>query len=615
MQWAPARWFAGAGIVAGVGLALASSGALAQGTPALSLSTGSGGRGQIVLIQAALSSGDGQISATNSDVFFPADALALSAGDCVLDPRLEGPPLMKQLVATVTADTPPGAPPGTRRLRVAVFAVDNTTAITDGVLFTCAFAILPGATLGEKPLPIQPTASNPQGSPVPIAGVSGSITVLDPSIDLAGGAGVPGSQVPITAALATRGSILAATANDIFFPDGVLDVAAADCTPDPRLAAPGVEKILDVSVTGDTPPGAPPGTRRLRVAVVSANSHAIPDGGLFTCVFSIAAGASAGPKALQNSPSATDPQGAQVIVAGASGVITVIEVPTSKPTLTFTRTATPTVTATITRTPTNTVAATATRTPSATVTSTVTRTPTRTITLTRTPTESPQPTFTATWTATDTPTHTPSITPTATTTRTPTTTFTLTATRTSTATATFTLTRTATETRTPTNTSPPTRTDTPTLTPILTRTPTATRTVTETPVPSETPTITPTRTVTPTRTATGTRTPTVTQTGTSTRIPTRTLTPTVTRTPSPTPALPCDGDCDGDRLLSVQDVARIATALLFCPPCDGGPGWASSCTAAPDGGCPAADLDGDGCLTAGELTRVLAAVRAGAGCP
>jgi hypothetical protein len=73
-------------------------------------------------------------------------------------------------------------------------------------------------------------------------------------------------------------------------------------------------------------------------------------------------------------------------------------------------------------------------------------------------------------------------------------------------------------------------------------------------------------------------------------------------TSSPTPGL-CGGDCDADGALTDQDARIVIGVFLHCPPCDNG-GVASSCAFA--GLCSAADFDGDGCLTAAELTRMLA---------
>jgi hypothetical protein len=134
----------------------------------------------------------------------------------------------------------------------------------------------------------------------------------------------------------------------------------------------------------------------------------------------------------------------------------------------------------------------------------------------------------------------------------------------------------------------------------VTLTPTGTRT------PTHAPTITLTYTPTATRTPTSTRTPT--RTVTSPPTPSFTRTATATRTPSRTgtPATPIPGDCTGDGQLTSQDLDRLLQIFDRCPTCSGGV-VAGGCAAVggADKQCFSADADGNGCITAGELTRVL----------
>jgi hypothetical protein len=118
-------------------------------------------------------------------------------------------------------------------------------------------------------------------------------------------------------------------------------------------------------------------------------------------------------------------------------------------------------------------------------------------------------------------------------------------------------------------------------------------------------------TPTPTKTVTaGGATPTRTPTRTSTAVaatPTRTATSngTATRTPTSVPAS-CFGDCNGNGVVDSADLAKIRSTMLRCGPCPGGvPGGVAAGCAAASGGCPAADYDSDGCLRAGDLTRVV----------
>jgi len=692
--------------LAGLGAVLVLFTGVAKATPLLSLSSASGGAGQSVAIGASLSSGNGTVAVTNSDIFFPLDSLDVVAANCAIDPRLTSGSLDKQILVGVTADTPNGAPPGTRRLRVATFSQHNSVAIPDGTLFTCSFSILPLATVGTKTLVIHSAASSPQGMGIAVADGWGSITVLNPSIDLQGSTVFQGADAIVTGTLTSRGRAVSATANDIFFPADVLDIVADDCALDPRLAVPGLEKTLLVDVSPDTPAGAPPGTRRLQLNVSSENMNAIPDGLLFSCTFHVAPDSPPGSKALLNQPQAIDDLGMAVPVTGASGFIEVLAIPTSTPTPSETPTRTPTSTFTVTRTFTLTPTVTATRTATATNTETVTRTPSRTWTSTRTITPTGTETLEPTATITDTPTRTATVTLTATETYTATITATITPSRTATLSPTRTSTRTFTPTTEPTETRAPTRTFTATPEPTLTRTFTPTPSVTLTRTETLTPTITSTRTHTATATLTNTRTPTPPITSTSTRVFTRTATftpeasatpggdtptptdtaaqgetetpsetptpaeaepsetptaedtptgettptagdtptvedtptaedtPTVedtvaptdtpdvaatsteapsTETPTAPPATPtdiiCGGDCDRDGVVTHADVDEIAKILAECAPCKRKDG-AIDC----DGTCTAADIDGDGCITAAEMTG--AVVRAASGnCP
>lgn len=133
--------------------------------------------------------------------------------------------------------------------------------------------------------------------------------------------------------------------------------------------------------------------------------------------------------------------------------------------------------------------------------------------------------------------------------------------------------------------------------------------------PAFTPTLTRTRTNTgtPTRTRTPTRTPTVTRTSTAPPTPTNSATggatPTRTRTP-------CPGDCNGTGSLDAADLARIVAIINLCGPCGESGAPAGGCQEVPgvDKQCPAADIDGNGCLTAAELTHFISRSWSG-GCP
>lgn len=83
--------------------------------------------------------------------------------------------------------------------------------------------------------------------------------------------------------------------------------------------------------------------------------------------------------------------------------------------------------------------------------------------------------------------------------------------------------------------------------------------------------------------------------------PTPTITPggaTPTRTPTTRPIPACPGDCDGDGAVTTQEMA-------LCTQIASG--------AYPLSACPACDADGNGVVTAGDLTRVAAARSGGCG--
>jgi hypothetical protein len=125
--------------------------------------------------------------------------------------------------------------------------------------------------------------------------------------------------------------------------------------------------------------------------------------------------------------------------------------------------------------------------------------------------------------------------------------------------------------------------------------PTPTATPTATASPSRTPVATATRTLPSTATATWTRTRTPARTATATTTP-ASPTPTSTGpTPTATPSLPpaaCSGDCNGDRQVSIGELTQALTILI---------------EGAPLAGCRAADADGNGVVTIGDI---IAAVNA-----
>lgn len=218
-----------------------------------------------------------------------------------------------------------------------------------------------------------------------------------------------------------------------------------------------------------------------------------------------------------------------------------------------------------------------------------------------TPTATSRPTFTAT------PTRTHSETPTLTSTRTATATVTATDTPVATATHTATRTATGTATRTPTATLAPTASHTATASP--------TATLEASPTATDTPIATATHTATRTASATATRTLTATQTAshTATAPPTATLeasatattaleasatpTATATATATGTGAPACDGDCNGDGTVTIDELITQVNIAL----------------GAPLAACPAGDRNDDGAISIDEL--IVAVTNALGGCP
>jgi hypothetical protein len=198
--------------------------------------------------------------------------------------------------------------------------------------------------------------------------------------------------------------------------------------------------------------------------------------------------------------------------------------------------------------PTNTATSTTTGTPSQTPTKTLTATPAATGT--QTPTQS----ATATPSSTNTPTHTVTRSATATATVTPTVTSTRTATQTATAASTASHTPSATATSSATLTVVPSAT--------ATATSTSTGTATSTAASAPTPTASHSVTVLPTATATLTLSPvpSASATNTITAAPPATATATPTATLAATPS--CQGDCNGDGQVTIDELLVIVNIAL-----------------------------------------------------
>jgi hypothetical protein len=238
-----------------------------------------------------------------------------------------------------------------------------------------------------------------------------------PAINVGSGAGAPGAMVTIPVTLASNGSAVGGISVDIDFDSTAFSIApATDCVINPAIGpGTGPNKQLSAGkvcsngsgVCTTTTDCTPPNTCGIvRVGIFGFNTNPIPDGQLFTCKFTIAAGAAPGVYPLSNGCAAADPIGATIggTTCGA-GSITVqgADTPTNTPTSSRSITPTPTLSVTITPTASQTITPTPTVTlPSPTPTHTSVSTPTPSLTKTATPsptrtdTSTPTPTTTAT---------------------------------------------------------------------------------------------------------------------------------------------------------------------------------------------------------------------------
>ena len=145
-------------------------------TVRVDVGTTSGARGTIVNVAVTLSQSMGVIAATSNDIIYdnsqvrPVESAPAS---CTINPAIgPGSAADKMLISAVAVIS--GA---TERLRVGIIGFNSTT-IPDGLVFTCAFEILPTASLGIKVLDNTPDASLPNGDPPPaVAGADGAIAV------------------------------------------------------------------------------------------------------------------------------------------------------------------------------------------------------------------------------------------------------------------------------------------------------------------------------------------------------------------------------------------------------------------------------------------------------
>jgi lipopolysaccharide export system protein LptA len=296
-------------------------------TPNINVGNANGMAGQTVAVAVTLVGGGSQLTATSNDIVYDSTqvrvALSGSTPVCTINPAIAGGTAADKML--LLSRSAVGA--NMERLRVGVISFQNSNPIPDGLLFSCSFVIDAAATAGAKVLANTPSASNMLGDPAAVGGANGSINVQAaglPAIDVGNASGAPGANVGVTVTLSGGANGLTATSNDIVYDSTQVRVALSGSTPvctiNPAIAGgTAADKMLLLSRAS-----AGANMERLRVGVISfQNSNPIPDGPLFTCTFVIDPSASAGSKALANTPSASDMLGDPANVVGANGSITV----------------------------------------------------------------------------------------------------------------------------------------------------------------------------------------------------------------------------------------------------------------------------------------------------
>src|ERR1700687_1362854 len=146
--------------------------------PAVNVGNATGKPGDTVVIEVRLENGAGKIVATSNDIAYDSTQVNVrqtSTGvpDCTITPRIgSGSGADKTLLVAVRdlALTQ-------RRLTAGVLNLGNQSVLPDGALFTCSFAIAPGARRGRVTLENAPGTSDVEANEVAATGTNGTITV------------------------------------------------------------------------------------------------------------------------------------------------------------------------------------------------------------------------------------------------------------------------------------------------------------------------------------------------------------------------------------------------------------------------------------------------------
>lgn len=280
--------------------------------------------GASVLVPVSLLSNGAQLSAVSNDITYdPAvvePAVVDGKPDCVADARLGS---TKRTFAKVLA----GAA-GKKILRVGLIGVDNNSALSDGVLYSCKFDIDVNAPTGSVELANKPDASDPDGGGTAAQGSDGRINVTGapPALDLEKVTASAGQTVAVRGILTTRGQHLSAVAGDITYDPTMVRVVLdggnePDCVIDPSIGAgTAPDKELFARVLESDGSSA----QLLRVGVIARdNNSLLPDTTVFSCNFRVAEQAGALSILLANSADGSTPNGEAVGMIGGDGAITV----------------------------------------------------------------------------------------------------------------------------------------------------------------------------------------------------------------------------------------------------------------------------------------------------
>ncbi len=270
----------------------------------LDLGSGTGAAGTDVTISITLNYGGAapNISATSNDIGF----------DTAL---LENPRATIGPVGTAAQKVIVGSSPLAGVFRVGVFGL-NQNILQDGIVALVTFRVKAGASLGTMTLTNSTAATAPNGIPITVQGVSGSINVTGAAgaihLDLGSGTGAVGTDVTIPITLNYGGAApnISATSNDVGFDTALLE------NPRATLGPAGTAAGKDIVVNS-------PSAGVFRVGVLGINQNIVQEGTVAFVTFTVKAGVSPGNIALTNTPGAADPAGNPITVAGVAGSIDV----------------------------------------------------------------------------------------------------------------------------------------------------------------------------------------------------------------------------------------------------------------------------------------------------